>query len=70
MQTFKEFLESKIIEEGTQPKRQLSVFDKHQLKIARQTLRYSDAGANIMGGMTKDQARAIIKRLTGKDPKE
>jgi len=44
----------------------LTVFDKHQLKIARATLKMSDAGARIMGGQTKDQARAIIRRLTGK----
>lgn len=44
----------------------LSVFDRHQLKIARRTLKLSDAGALILGGMTKDQARAVIKRLAGK----
>ena len=33
--------------------KQLDVFDKHQLRIARQTLKYSDAGALIMGGMSK-----------------
>jgi hypothetical protein len=32
----------------------------HQRKIATQTLKYSDAGALIMGGMTKDQARALL----------
>jgi predicted Zn-ribbon and HTH transcriptional regulator len=47
-----------------------NVFDHHQLKIARQTLKYSDAGARIMGGMTKDEARAHIHRITGKKPKE
>jgi hypothetical protein len=44
----------------------LSVPEQHQLKIARQTLRYSDAGALVMGGPTKDEARAIIQRLTGR----
>jgi hypothetical protein len=44
----------------------LSVFDKHQLKIAKDTLKMSDAGALIMGGMTKEEARKVIKRLTGK----
>lgn len=48
-------------------KKRLSIFDFHQLKIARSTLRMSDVGASIMGGMTKDEARAVIKRLTGKD---
>lgn len=48
----------------------MNVFDKHQLAIARQTLRYSDAGAFIMGGMTKDEARKVILRITGKPAKE
>jgi hypothetical protein len=43
----------------------LSVPEKHQLRIARDTLKMSDIGARIMGGMTKDEAREIIKRLTG-----
>lgn len=51
-------------------KRQLSVPEKHQLAIARKTLTYSDIGARIMGGMTKDEARAIILKLTGKKAKE
>ena len=48
----------------------LSVPQKHQLKIAKKTLQMSDAGAAIMGGMTKPEAREIIKKLTGKEPKE
>ena len=48
----------------------LSVFDQHQLAIAAKTLRMSDVGAMIMGGMTKDEARAVIFRLTGKKVKE
>ena len=55
---------------GMNPRRQLSVFDKHQLAIARKTLTYSGAGAKIMGGPTKAEAREIIKRLTGRTPKE
>lgn len=51
-------------------KTNLSVFDKHQLKIAYQTLRMSDVGAQIMGGMTKEEARQIILKLTGKVAKE
>ena len=47
----------------------LSVPEQHQLRIARQTLKYSDVGARIMGGMTKDEARAIILKLTGKPAK-
>ena len=41
----------------------LDVFLKHQIRIAHQTLRMSDAGVLIMGGMTKDQARAILERV-------
>lgn len=44
----------------------MNTFDKHQLKIARATLKMSDAGARIMGGMTKAEAREVIRRLTGK----
>lgn len=50
--------------------RELTVPEKHQLKIARDTLKMSDVGARIMGGMTKEEAREVIKRLTGKEPKE
>jgi hypothetical protein len=39
---------------------------KHQIKIAKQTLRYSDVGARIMGGMTKPEARAILKKYNVK----
>jgi hypothetical protein len=51
-------------------RKEMSVFDKHQLKIARRTLQLSDAGALILGGMTKDEARAVILRLTGRKAKE
>lgn len=40
----------------------VDVFTKHQIKIAKQTLRMSNAGAFIMGGMTKDEARTILKK--------
>jgi hypothetical protein len=43
----------------------LSVPDKHQLKIARQTLRMSCEGAFIMGGMDHPTAVQVIRRLTG-----
>ena len=36
--------------------------EQHQLKIARQTLKLSDLGARLMGGMTKDEARALLKK--------
>jgi len=48
-------------------RKRLSPFDFHKLKIARSTLRMSDVGARIMGGMTKKEAKAVIKELTGKD---
>jgi len=44
----------------------LTVPDRHQLRIARDTLKLSDVGARIMGGMSKDQARDVIARLTGR----
>jgi len=37
-----------------------SVALKHQRKIAYATLKMSDAGAVIMGGMTKQEARKIL----------
>ncbi|GAG28400.1 unnamed protein product [marine sediment metagenome] len=38
-----------------------SVGEKHQLKIAKSTLKMSEVGARIMGGMTHKEAREIIK---------
>jgi hypothetical protein len=49
--------------DGVEEKRELSVPEKHQKKIALQTLKYSDAGAHIMGGMTKDEARKFLKSI-------
>ncbi len=37
-------------------------FFKNQLKIARSTLKMSKAGAQVMGGMTHDEARAFLKK--------
>jgi len=47
--------------------RTLTVPEKHQLRIAYSTLKMSDVGARIMGGMTKDEARDVIRRLTGQN---
>lgn len=47
-------------------KRELTVFQKHQLTIARRTLKMSDLGASAFGGMTKQEAREITKRLDGR----
>jgi hypothetical protein len=50
-------------------KRNLTIPEKHQLKVARDTLRMNDVMARVMGGMTKAEARQVIERLTGKKPK-
>jgi hypothetical protein len=47
-------------------KKQLSVFEKHQLKIARSTLKMPDPILGVMGGMNKAEAREIIKKLGGR----
>ncbi len=49
--------------------RKLSVPERHQLRIARDTLKLNDVGVSVLGGMTKPEARAVIKRLTGKTAK-
>jgi len=51
-------------------KRTLTVPERHQLAIARKTLTYNDVGASIMGGPSKEESREIIRRLTGKEPRE
>lgn len=39
----------------------MNVFTKHQLAIAKKTLMLSDVGAFILGGMTKDKARDVLR---------
>lgn len=39
----------------------LSVPEKHQLRIALQTLKMNDAMVGVMGGMNKEEARAFLK---------
>lgn len=39
-----------------------SIFDKHQIAIAKRTLQLSDVGASILGGMSKEEARAILQK--------
>lgn len=39
---------------------------QHELRVALKTLRLADAMAGVMGGPNKAQARATIKRLTGR----
>ena len=46
----------------------LSVPEKHQLKIAYDTLKMPDEVAGVMGGPSKEEAIQIIKKLTGKTP--
>ena len=57
------------VEIGGVVKRKLTVPEKHQLRIARKTLKMSDVAALVLGGPTKDEARATILRLTGKPAK-
>ena len=47
-------------------KHTLTVPERHQLKIARQTLQMPDAMANVMGGMTKKEAGKINRKLKDK----
>ena len=42
------------------------VADKHQLKIAKDTMRMSCVGARIMGGMDHLTAQYAIHRITGR----
>ena len=44
----------------------LTVPEKHQLRIARDTLKMPDAMVGVMGGPTKEEAKEIIKRLTAR----
>ena len=39
----------------------MNIFDKHQIAIAKKTLKMHDLGASIMGGMSKDEARKILQ---------
>jgi len=41
----------------------MNIFDKHQLRIAKDTLRMNDVAVKILGGMTKEEAVKVIKRL-------
>jgi hypothetical protein len=46
------------------------VFKRHREKIARDTLRMSDAIAGVMGGMTKAEARRVLAEALGREPTE
>ena len=51
-------------------KTNLSVPEKHQLKIAYDTLKMPDPIVAVMGGPTKEEAIKIIKQLTGRTVKK
>jgi hypothetical protein len=40
----------------------MNVFDKHQINIAKKTLKLSDVGASILGGLTKPEAMLMLKQ--------
>jgi hypothetical protein len=40
----------------------ISVPERHRIKIAKDTLKMSDVGAHIMGGMTKEEARNLLTK--------
>ena len=42
---------------------ELSDFEKHQKQIAISTLKMSDAGASVMGGMSKKEARDFLRLI-------
>ncbi len=41
----------------------MDVFEKHQLKIAKATLKMDPVMARILGGMTIEQAEEVVARL-------
>jgi hypothetical protein len=52
---------------ASQPQqRPLTILERHQLKIAYDTLQLPDAMAGAMGGMTKNEAKRIIYKLTNR----
>lgn len=46
-------------------KRKLNTFEKHQVKIARSTMKMPDPILGVMGGMNKTEAKEILNRLVG-----
>jgi len=55
-------MRSKISEEKI-PSKPLSTPEKHQLKIAKDTLKMSNTMAKVMGGMSKKEAKKIIEKF-------
>lgn len=50
--------------------KKLTVFERHQLRIAKDTMRLDDriAQCRILGGPNKEEAAIIIAQLTGRKP--
>ncbi len=72
--TWMEKMQGKRASEGTdysqlRSRRALSVPERHQKNIAIKTLKMSDLGAKIMGGMTKAEAREFLKSIGWSDSK-
>lgn len=40
----------------------VDLFLKHQIRIAKATLKLNDVGARILGGMTKQEARDLLNK--------
>jgi hypothetical protein len=48
----------------------LTSFEEHQKKIAEATLKMPDPIANVMGGMTKKEAKEFLDKLSEQELKE
>lgn len=48
---------------GLSGRRELTIPEQHQLRIAKRTLKMPDQMVAVMGGMTKKEAAAIVKKL-------
>lgn len=49
---------------------ELNVAEKHELRVAQDTLRTPDSLTNVLSDITKDEARKIIRDLHNKQTKE
>jgi len=56
------FSEFKLEESKISDIRQNNPALYNQIQVAKKTLKYSDIGATVMGGMTKDEARKLLKK--------
>lgn len=54
----KKYLSPRFVKEAT-----LTTPEKHQLKIAQDTLKMSSPMAKVMGGMSKEEAKAFIEKM-------